>query len=100
MISAQVGRKEIERGEEHKKLASLLLSFSDRLLVLLLQGHLAFLKNCCNFALHKGPWNVGAGQGTPVPARTEHFLVSSLLLDGVSAAWEAKFVIADSGTLQ
>ena len=68
--------------------------------VLLLQGLLPLLQDGGDLALHEGPGNVGAGQGTPVSTGAEYLGVAALLLDGVRRAGETELVMANSRTLK
>ena len=69
-------------------------------LVLLLDGGLALLEDGSDLARHEGPGHVGPGKGASLPARAEHFIVRSLLLDRVGGAREAKFVMSHGWALK
>ena len=69
-------------------------------LVLLLQGLLPLLQDGGDLALHEGPGNVGAGQGTPVTTGAEYLGVAALLLDGLRRAGETELVMTNSRTLK
>ena len=67
--------------------------------VLLFDGRFALGEDGGDLPSHEGPRHVGAWEGAALPAWAEYFIVCSLLLDGVSRAGEAKFVMTHSWTL-